>query len=90
MYLTDEGRKRLRKLMLIQGVSQRDLAEAIGWRSHSYLGRFIRGTVRSIDTDAAVKIAVFFGVGVDDLFVGRASQDVQRPVARRATARSVA
>lgn len=90
MHLTDEGRKRLRKLMLIQDVSQRDLADAIGWRSHSYLGRFIRGEVRSIDPDAAVKIAVFFGVGVDDLFVGRASNDGGRAVARQAPRKAVA
>jgi transcriptional regulator with XRE-family HTH domain len=83
MNLTDEGRKRLKKLMLIQGVSQRELADAIGWASHSYLGRFIRGDVRSIDTEAAVRIAHHFGVGVDDLFVARSSNDGARVVQRQ-------
>jgi len=87
MHLTDEGRKRLRKLMLIQEVSQRDLALAIGWSSHTYLGRFIRVEVRSIDTDAAVRIAHYFGVGVDDLFVSRASSDIARRVQRATTRR---
>lgn len=75
MRLHKEGRKRLQKLMLIQGVSQRDLAEAIGWRSHSYLGRILRGTVSTIDTDAAVRIAHHFEVGVDDLFLAESSSD---------------
>lgn len=66
-------RKRLAKLMLIQGASQRQLAEAIGWRSHSYLGRLLRGEVKTLDPDAALRMAAFFGVGVDDLFVVRVS-----------------
>lgn len=88
MVLAD--RKRLQRLMLIQGVSQRQLAEGIGWQSHSYLGRFIRGQVKSIDTDAAVRIAHYLGVGVDDLFVSHASSDARRRVQRRATAGSAA
>lgn len=66
-------RKRLAKLMLIQGVSQRQVAEAANWRSHSYLGRLLRGEVKTLDPDAALRIAAFFGVGVDDLFVVRVS-----------------
>ena len=80
--------KRLRKLMLIQGISQRDLAELIGWRSHSYLGRFIRGEVKSIDPDAAVRIAHIFGVGVDDLFLSKASTDARQDVQRGRTRRA--
>lgn len=66
-------RKRLAKLMLIQGASQRQVAEAAGWRSHSYLGRLLRGEVKTLDPDAALRIAAYFGVGVDDLFVVRVS-----------------
>lgn len=76
----NDGRVRIRKLMTIQGVSQRDLADALGWKSHTYLGRFIRGEVRNIDPEAAVKIAHFLGVGVDDLFVTRASTDARPTV----------
>jgi len=78
-------RRRLAKLMLIQGVSQRQLAAGIGWKSHTYLGRFIRGEVASIDPDAAVRIAHYFGVGVDDLFVSRSSNGARQHVQRRAT-----
>lgn len=71
MQLTD--RKKLAKLMTIQEVSQRQLAEAAGWKSHSYMGRLMRGEVNTLDTDAAARISKFLGVGVDDLFVVRVS-----------------
>lgn len=75
MRLHKDGRKRLQKLMLIQNTSQRALAEAIGWRSHAYLGRILRGEINTIDTDAAVRIAHHFEVGVDDLFLVESSSD---------------
>lgn len=83
MLLTDKGRKQLLKLLLIQEVSQRTLAEGIGWRSHSYLGRLLRGEVKTLDPEAAVRIAHYLGVGVDDLFVTRSSTDGGRSVARQ-------
>jgi len=85
MRLHKEGRKRLQKLMLIQGVSQRDLAQAIGWSSHSYLGRILRGTVSVIDTDAAARIAHHFEVGVDDLFLVEASSDSRQSGKQKAS-----
>ncbi|HLR97222.1 MAG TPA: helix-turn-helix transcriptional regulator [Jiangellaceae bacterium] len=66
-------RKKLAKLMLIQEVSQRQVAEAAGWRSHSYLGRLLRGEAKTLENDHAVRIAHFLGVGTDDLFVSRSS-----------------
>jgi transcriptional regulator with XRE-family HTH domain len=65
--------RKLARLMLIQDVSQRDMATALGWKSHSYIGRIMRGTIRSVDPDAAVRIAHILGVAVDDLFVTRSS-----------------
>lgn len=85
-----KDRKQLAKLMVIQGVSQRQVAEAAQWRSHSYLGRLLRGEVKTLDPDAAIRIACFFGVGVDDLFVARVSSDTLQTTARRATRRSAA
>lgn len=84
MALTD--RKKLAKLMVIQGVSQRQLAEAVGWKSHSYLGRLLRGDVNTLDVEPAVRIAMYLGVGTDDLFVARSSS----AVAHRATSRRAA
>lgn len=60
--------KILSKLMTIEGVSQRELAAAAGWRSHSYLGRLLRGDARSLEAEPAQRIARRLGVDVDDLF----------------------
>lgn len=72
MQLHKEGRKRFAKLLLIQGVSHRQMADALGWRSHSYVGRLARGEVTTVSTDAGARIAHFLSVGVDDLFVVKA------------------
>lgn len=83
MVLND--RKKLAKLMVIQGVSQRQLADAAGWRSHSYLGRLLRGDVNTLESMPAVRIAHYLGVGTDDLFVSRSSSVVAHSVPRRRT-----
>lgn len=68
-------RKRLAKLMAIQGVSARGLAKAAGWKSHSYMNRLLSGEVSSLEPEPAVRIARHLGVGVDDLFMPRLSTD---------------
>lgn len=73
MNLTKEGRKRLAKLMVIQEVSQRQLAERIGWSSHSYIGRLLRGEVTSVTPEVAAKIAAVFQVGIDEFFLVKTS-----------------
>lgn len=73
MVLTDP--KKLAKLMLIQGVSHRELAAAAGWKSHSYVGRLLRGEARTLDPVPAVRIAAYLHVGVDDLFLPRSSRN---------------
>lgn len=73
-----KDRKKLAKLMVIQEVSQRELALAAGWRSHSYLGRLLRGEVSTLDTDPAVRIAHYLGVGTDDLFLAKTSSETRR------------
>lgn len=79
-------RKRLARLMLIQGVSQRELARAAGWRSHSYLGRLMRGDVKTLETEPALRIAHALQVGVDDLFMVKLSS-VSPQNAKRSTQR---
>jgi transcriptional regulator with XRE-family HTH domain len=69
MILAD--RKRLAKLMVIQGVSQRELAKAAGWSSHAVLGRLLSGDLKTTTTERAARIAHHLGVGVDDLFLVR-------------------
>ncbi len=76
MKLTD--RKRLAKLMAIQGVSARRLALAAGWKSHSYMNRLLAGDVTTLEVEPAVRIAEFLQVGVDDLFMPRTSNSAGR------------
>lgn len=68
-----KDRRQLAKLMVIQGASQRQVATAAGWSSHSYLGKLLRGTATTLEPEPAIRIANFFGVGVDDLFLARVS-----------------
>lgn len=68
VYMILRDRKKLARLMIVQEVSQRELAKEAGWRSHSYLGRLLRGQAKSLDTDPALRIAHFLKVPVDDLF----------------------
>lgn len=78
VYMELVDRKKLAKLMVIQGVSQRDVALAAGWKAHSYVGRLLRGQVKSLEIEPAVRIAAFLGVGVDDLFLTRTTRNAGR------------
>lgn len=78
--------KRLRTLMVVQEVSQRRLAMAAGYKSHAYMGRLLRGEVDTLEPEAALRIARFLGVGVDDLFVPRLSTDTAHSASRRGAA----
>ncbi|MFF2621199.1 helix-turn-helix domain-containing protein [Oerskovia jenensis] len=89
LYMKLLDRKKLLKLMVIQGVSQRQVALEAGWASHSYLGRLLRGDVDTLEPEPALRIARFLGVGVDDLFMPRLSSDTAhsgRSRARHGTA----
>lgn len=68
VYMILRDRKKLARLMIVQDVSHRALAEAAGWKSHSYLGRLLRGEVKTLGTDPALRIAHKLMVPVDDLF----------------------
>lgn len=69
VYMEIRDRKKLARLMIIQEETHRSLSAAAGWKSHSYLGRLLRGEVKTLDTDAALRIAHKLRVPVDDLFV---------------------
>jgi transcriptional regulator with XRE-family HTH domain len=78
--------KGLRTLMVVRDVSQRRLARAAGYRSHSYLGRILRGEVDTLEPEAAVRIARFLEVGTDFLFAPTVSTTTAQSVRRRSTA----
>lgn len=67
--------KKIQKLMVIQDVSARTLADEVGYSSHSYITRILRGEIKTVTPDRAARIARFLGVGMDDLFVPRLSTD---------------
>lgn len=77
--------KKIRKLMLIQDATQRQLAEAAGWQSHTYVTRLLAGEIKTVTPERAARIARFFGVGIDDLFVPRLSTDAGPSVKRKAS-----
>lgn len=78
--------RKIRKLMLIQDVTQRGLAEAAGWKSHSYVSRLLDGEISTVTPDRAARIARHLGVGIDDLFVSRLSTDARQSDKRRGRA----
>ena len=78
LWMLVRDHRKLARLLVIQDISHRDLAKALGWKSHSYVGRLCRGKVRSIDPEAALRIAHLLKVSVDDLFVIKVSSDTGR------------
>lgn len=83
VWMEVKDHRMIAKLMVIQGISQRTLAAKAGYKSHAYMGRILRGEVKTLDTDAAVRIAKHLGVGVDDLFLARLSTDAVRSAEKR-------
>lgn len=74
--------KRILKLMAIKDVSARTLAEEVGYASHSYVTRILRGEITTVTPERAARFARFFEVGVDDLFMPRLSTDAGPSVKR--------
>jgi transcriptional regulator with XRE-family HTH domain len=67
--------RKLARLAVIQDAKHRDIAAAIGWKSHSYVGRILRGEIKTVSPEAAVRWAHYFGVAVDDLFLTKSSRN---------------
>lgn len=64
-------RDKLARRMKQMGVSQRELARAAGWKSHSYMRRLLTGDANTLNTDPALRIAHYLHLDVDDVFVTR-------------------
>ena len=84
IYMKVKDPKQIQKLMVIQNVSARTLATKVGYRSHAYITRILRGEIKTVTPEKAARIARFFGVGVDDLFVPRLSSDGSQNVKKGA------
>lgn len=81
LYMKLRDRKRLQRLMIVQGVSARALAREAGWKSHSYMNRLLSGEVETLAPEPALRIAHHLGVGVEDLFLTK----VERPAHQSGT-----
>lgn len=75
LWMLIRDHKKLARLLVIQEISHRDLARALGWKSHSYVGRIVRGKVRSLDPEAALRIAKILQTPFDDLFAIKVSSE---------------
>jgi transcriptional regulator with XRE-family HTH domain len=64
--------------------THRAIAQALGWKSHTMVGRIIRGEVKTVSTDAAIRWAFLYGVPVDFLFLTKASKNPRGIRERRA------
>lgn len=74
--------KLLKKLMVIQGVSARQLAEVCGYKSHAYITRILRGEITTVTPERAARIARHLEVPIDELFMPRLSSDTLQPAKR--------
>lgn len=77
LYMILRDRKQLASVMIVQGVSQRELAAAAGWKSHTYMQRLLRGEAKSLKPDAALRIAHRLKVPVDMLFMTKLSAETR-------------
>ena len=80
--------KKLKKLIVIQELTHREIAEAAGWSSHTYVGRLLRGEVDTLKAEPAVAIAKLLGCPVDDIFLTRIDSNVGAPVQESKTRRT--
>lgn len=65
----------LARLMAFEGLSNRRLAELVGWRSHTYVGRLLRGKARSVTPESAERLAKVLGCRVESLFLPAGASD---------------
>lgn len=64
-------RKKLARILVIQGVTHRELAQAAGYRTHGHVGALLRGEKKTLTAEAAARIALYLGQQMEDLFVSR-------------------
>lgn len=71
VYMQLRDRRKMASLMIVNDVSQRQLAAAAGWgpNSHSFVARLLHGTANAVTPESAVRIAYRLDVPVDALFL---------------------
>lgn len=86
IYMQVKDHKQLQQLLVIKDESARQFAAAIGYSSHTYAQRILRGEIRTVTPERAARIARYFGARIDDLFVARLSTDTRQTGKRKAPA----
>jgi transcriptional regulator with XRE-family HTH domain len=75
-----KDRDLLAALMSSKKLSGRALAKQVGWESHTYLQRLLRGEVNTLDPKKAIIIAHYLGVPLELLFVPRVDRNPEQNV----------
>lgn len=75
----------LAELMEAKKMSARTLAKSAGWKSHTYMNKLLRGEVKTLKTDPAIRIALALEVPFTLLFVTRVDGDSGQTVHRKAS-----
>lgn len=73
MKLHPQGKARLRGALMLRGMTHREFATAIGWKSHGMVGQLLNGRRTSVGTDSAVMMSKVLGIPVHDLFLTETS-----------------
>lgn len=69
VWMRIKDHKKLASIVIVQEKTQREVSEFVGWKSHSYLNRILRGEIKTITTDKAALLAKCLGMPMDDLFL---------------------
>jgi transcriptional regulator with XRE-family HTH domain len=80
LYMIVRDHTKFASVVLVQDITQRELAEAAGWESHTYLGRLLRGEAKTLSDEAALRIAHKLGLPVDMLFMTVVSEKTGQSV----------
>ena len=70
-----KDRDLLAALMSSKNLSGRALSKQVGWESHTYLQRLLRGDVTTLKPEKAIIIAHYLGVPLELLFVPRVDRN---------------
>lgn len=90
LWMQVKDHKKFARVMLINGVTHRQVAEEAGWKSHSIVTRIAKGEITTITPDRAILIEKFLEVEPQSLFVpmvpNNSAQDALPKRSRKATA----
>ena len=86
MELSPEGRDRLKAAARALHLTHRDLAGIAGYRTHTHIGKLLRGKKKGLEPKAAIRIARHFNVPVEHFFLLRTSDDARRVVEQNTAA----